>query len=1546
MNLLQRTSVRRLVTPVAVATVLAAMLPALAGAPAFAADGGLHVNFQPAGTAPAGYTADTGVAFNGTSGWTDTSGAPLDMTKNTRVRNSTLSPDKRYDTYLIMQLQAGSSGNATPGRYVATLPNGQYDVTVGVGDPTATNSVDEIVAQPGTADATTLIDNFVPTATNQWSTVTKRVNISGGQLVLDPTGGTQTKLDFVDAVPAATDTTAPVVTNTLAGTLSAGAGSPYSSAVTLTAAATDNVGVTGISYTVDGGAVTPYTVPVKISAVGAHTVVVTALDAAGNSGTATSTFTIASLLPTSVHVNFQPAGTVPAGYTADTGVAFDGISGWTDVNGNPLDMTANSRIRNSTVSPDKRYDTLIVMQGQSGQLTPGRWTTPLTNGTYDVTVGVGDATAVNSVYEITAQPGTANATAIVDHYTPTTAAPFDTVTKRVTVTNGALTLDPTGGTQTKIDFVDAVASTTDTTAPVVTTSLAGPVTTGTTYNGPVTVSATATDNVGVSTETYSLDNGAAAPYTGPVVVSALGAHTLTVNASDTAGNVGSSTATFTIVVNVPTSFHVNFGAQTTKAYAGYTLDYGLAYTASAGSGWESPVDSSALSLVGNGRERNLAASPDKRYDTMIQMQEASSSTTGTTSPGQWEHALANGSYLVTVGVGDASATNSIDRINVEPNTVNSQILVNNFVPTSTSLFQTVTQRVTVADGKLTINATGGSNTKLDFIDVVPAGADTTAPITSIALTGASISSGIYGGTVTATITATDETSGSGLASATYSLDSGAATTYTSPLKVTALGSHTLTVTATDNAGNVGTATQSWTQQAAALPSLVVTSADSATLGLAAPRLVFSAVRGYVGAPQRSFTFTNTGAATLTVSGLKFAGINPTNWTLGTGQASSLSIPAGTSVQVAIAFHPTEPTGCPNSTSPDAIGDINRNATLVYTSNDPANPTGSANLSGVYACYSGGNSEPVVDQIVQGLGYSTNVDSPGTDRRYIPKVRYTPFTDEVQSPYFVAADPTQPVALTSVGHYSGPSGHPNEPGGWYAQGATLGSGGSCNAACNQLWIHPTDPSSTNLGQSETLMPVPTGSVNGTTTFNPPGAFGIYGGDSSGGGVSFTDDGLNSNSSPVIYEHNIRVYQAYDTNHVIIPNTYLLAADPSRSASGKNNDYNDLVMVLRNVKPAVDQGALPGVATTTDLTAGGTVSASCAVTGFDGVLANTGGTQCNAAAASFNGTGLSLTSTAGSLATNDQQNALYKAFDATRGQFTVDAKVVGPLTQLTSGNQQVGAFFGPDQNNYLKVAADRNGSTTNITVTYREKGVTSTVATVPVPGLTTASTVDLMLIGNTSSPDPLTGKLAGWPLDHIQAAYSINGGAAIGVGTFKVPADVVGWFSRMSKAGILVANPGTTTPISATFSDFSIVNSTGLPTTSATPAIPVGAVVAGVSSSLCLDVTGNNSANGTGVEIWGCSGSGNQTWTVTGGTLQSLGKCLDVKSSGTVNGTLVDLYDCNGTGAQVWTPQANGSLLNPSSGKCLDDPAASTKAGTQLQIYTCNGGTNQVWNLPTS
>ncbi len=274
----------------------------------------------------------------------------------------------------------------------------------------------------------------------------------------------------------------------------------------------------------------------------------------------------------------------------------------------------------------------------------------------------------------------------------------------------------------------------------------------------------------------------------------------------------------------------------------------------------------------------------------------------------------------------------------------------------------------------------------------------------------------------------------------------------------------------------------------------------------------------------------------------------------------------------------------------------------------------------------------------------------------------------------------------------------------------------------------------------------------------------------------------------------------------PDTYIIGIDLSRVPSYKNNDYQDVILLVRNVQPALAQGPLPGAATSDNLAAGGSVSPTCAVTGFDGVLANSTSNACLASNVAFTGSGLQLTSTAGQLANSNQQNALYKTFDATHNQFTVDAKIVGPLSQITTDYQQVGVFFGPDQKNFVKAEVDSEGSTPHLTMFYSEKGVSGTVATIALPAVQTASTIDLIITGNADVPDPLpygdTYGVHGFPLDQLTISYSLNGGTPVVVGTAKAPADVTGWFSRQAKAGILVSNSGTTTPVAVTFSRFAI------------------------------------------------------------------------------------------------------------------------------------------------
>ena len=179
--------------------------------------------------------------------------------------------------------------------------------------------------------------------------------------------------------------------------------------------------------------------------------------------------------------------------------------------------------------------------------------------------------------------------------------------------------------------------------------------------------------------------------------------------------------------------HVNFQDPPTVPPAGYVRDsgepYGLRTGANQGSGltygWVVPGSSTPLDLSvggttpGNGRNRGTPA--DVRLATLMHMQadDIAGSFNGTKAEGWWETAVANGAYEVTVAAGDGgSAIDSVHQVNVE-----GQTAIAGFVPTTVTKFGFATVTVTVGDGRLTLNATGGTNTKIDYVDIVPAAAN-------------------------------------------------------------------------------------------------------------------------------------------------------------------------------------------------------------------------------------------------------------------------------------------------------------------------------------------------------------------------------------------------------------------------------------------------------------------------------------------------------------------------------------------------------------------------------------------------------------------------------------------------------------------------------------------------------------------------------------------------------------------------------------------------------------------------------------------------------
>jgi GH25 family lysozyme M1 (1,4-beta-N-acetylmuramidase) len=122
-----------------------------------------------------------------------------------------------------------------------------------------------------------------------------------------------------------------------------------------------------------------------------------------------------------------------------------------------------------------------------------------------------------------------------------------------------------------------------------------------------------------------------------------------------------------------------------------------------------------------------------------------------------------------------------------------------------------------------------------------------------------------------------------------------------------------------------------------------------------------------------------------------------------------------------------------------------------------------------------------------------------------------------------------------------------------------------------------------------------------------------------------------------------------------------------------------------------------------------------------------------------------------------------------------------------------------------------------------------------------------------------------------------------------------------------------------------------------------------SGKCLNDPRGNTATGTRVTLWSCTGKPNQRWTtVQDGTLRTGGKCLATVGGSSSSGARLQLAACNAAdGAQHWLAGTDGQLVNPQSGQCLDVPAASAANGTQPVIEPCASSAsepNEHWLRP--
>ncbi|HET6530253.1 MAG TPA: hypothetical protein VFH03_06495 [Actinoplanes sp.] len=161
---------------------------------------------------------------------------------------------------------------------------------------------------------------------------------------------------------------------------------------------------------------------------------------------------------------------------------------------------------------------------------------------------------------------------------------------------------------------------------------------------------------------------------------------------------------------------VNFQPAWVTAPAGYTPDTGLPYDAARGSGWvrqdSLPGTRVPLDLTRNTRNR-ARAGIDARLNTLIHLQYGDvGGSNGVLTAGAYEFAVPAGSYQVTVSAGDQPAYDSSHTVRVEGTTA-----ISGFVSTAAAEYRQATVTVPVTDGRLTVDAIGGTNTKLNYLEI-------------------------------------------------------------------------------------------------------------------------------------------------------------------------------------------------------------------------------------------------------------------------------------------------------------------------------------------------------------------------------------------------------------------------------------------------------------------------------------------------------------------------------------------------------------------------------------------------------------------------------------------------------------------------------------------------------------------------------------------------------------------------------------------------------------------------------------------------------------
>ena len=640
------------------------------------------------------------------------------------------------DTTLSLFVRTFSAGTITLGGNVSSANAGNslsmYSVIVkpDSGSPTDTTAPTVTLTAPsagtvsGTVTVTASASDNVGVAgvqfrlqganlgaedtTSPYSTSWNTTTVPNGSYTLtaiarDAAGNTKTATSVTVTVsntttppPPPADTTPPTVTLTAPG-----AGT-VSGTVTVSASASDNVGVAGVQFRLQGAnlgaedTTSPYSTSWNTTTVpnGSYTLTAIARDAAGNTKTAAS-----------VTVTVSNSSTPPPPTALN-------ISNLTVASGKTYLVPSSGLQAGGTVYIDRpfTYTTVPALVQGAAYIRTANDDKAATNTNF-VSFTANQPVAVYVAHDVRITTKPSWLTNFTD--TGTNLVNSDT-TLRLFVRSfpaGTITLggNTSGGCCSMYSVIvkSDGGNSGDTTAPTVT--LTAP--SAGTVSGTVTVSASASDNVGVTGVQFRLQgtNLGAEDTTNPYSTSwntttvPNGSYTLTAIARDAAGNTTTAAPRTVTVSNTSTppppstsSIQVNFQPANATVPSGYQKDDGSVYTSSRGYGWTNGGNTM--------RERNTNS--DQRLDTFVQLKPEEANT--------WRYDMPNGNYTITLVSGDPDYALSPQRVTVE-----GKVVIDNLGTSTPNTFITITDvPITIADGALTITlGPSSSNSKLNYVQV-------------------------------------------------------------------------------------------------------------------------------------------------------------------------------------------------------------------------------------------------------------------------------------------------------------------------------------------------------------------------------------------------------------------------------------------------------------------------------------------------------------------------------------------------------------------------------------------------------------------------------------------------------------------------------------------------------------------------------------------------------------------------------------------------------------------------------------------------------------